>query len=453
MNFIGIDIGTTSISGVVLNLEKKKVESTCKIKNNSWIESKYDWEKIQDVHSIIKIVNDLLNSFLSKFCNIKGIGITGQMHGILYLDKSGNVLSPLYTWQDNRSKLMSKNNLSYIDRILSETGCKIFSGYGLATHYYNLENKLVPKSTKYISTIADYISMNLCQKKVPVIDYNNAASLGFFDLHKLNFDYSSLDKIGVDYKILPEVVSSGSIIGNFKNICPVVCSTGDNQASILGSTKNVKESVNVNIGTGGQINVFNDKYVEIDGIEIRTYFGQGYIQLGATLYGGRAYALLETFFKKTTRFFLNEEINDIYDKMDEVDSILYGGKDRVKVDTRFEGTRADQSLRGSIKNISMDNFTPEGLIIGFQEGIAEELYYNYKIIENSLNFKPKQLVGAGNGIRKNKLIRFFLEKIFGFPVKLTKYTEETAVGAALTVVIGLGYIDSFLKTEEIIDYQ
>lgn len=458
MQFIGIDIGTTSICAVVLSLEKNKIEYTLKINNSARIESKNDWEKIQDVNTIVKNARDLLDRILMQIINSKdtrigGVAVTGQMHGILYLDKTGNVLSPLYTWQDNRSRLIAGDKITYIDDLKNKTGTEIFPGYGLATHYYNLKNNLIPKSTRYISTIADYVSMILSGRKIPVIDYNNAASWGFFNLDKLQFEYSLLDKVNIDGSHIPEVVKSGTVIGELKNKCPVVCATGDNQASILGSTKNLKEMININVGTGGQVNVFSDQNIKIEGIEPRPYFGSGYILLGASLCGGAAIALLEKFFKNTEFFLTDGKSINIYEKIDKIDSIIDCKDDRLKIDTRFDGTRSNPSLRGSIKNISVSNFTPENLIAGLQEGIVRELYGYYKLIKRTLKIRPKQLTGAGNGIRKNKLIRLFLEDIFEMPVRLTEYPEEAAAGAALTAAVGTGFISSFLDAGEIITYN
>ncbi|MBN2073489.1 MAG: hypothetical protein JW770_06060, partial [Actinobacteria bacterium] len=178
-----------------------------------------------------------------------------------------------------------------------------------------------------------------------------------------------------------------------------------------------------------------------------------YIQLGASLCGGRAYALLEKFFIDTVSLLTGKRINGAYGKMDAAGSLDYLSGDGLKVDTRFDGTRENQSIRGSIENISMDNFTPGELITGFQEGIAMELYGYYSLIRDTLGINPVYLIGSGNGIRKNRLIRSILEKKFGMPVRMTVYDEEAAAGAAITAAVGTGFINSFLETGKIINYQ
>ena len=53
----------------------------------------------------------------------------------------------------------------------------------------------------------------------------------------------------------------------------------------------------------------------------------------------------------------------------------------MKVQTTFDGTRTDSGLRGEIRNISSDNFTPEFLTYGVLEGMIRELYDMFVQIE------------------------------------------------------------------------
>lgn len=108
MKTIGIDIGTTTISGVVLektDTGKPKVLVAKTIENGSFLTTADDWEKIQDAEKLVKKSRELLNDFLDRYPDVERIGLTGQMHGIVYIDKEGNGVSPLYTWQDTRGNL------------------------------------------------------------------------------------------------------------------------------------------------------------------------------------------------------------------------------------------------------------------------------------------------------------------------------------------------------------
>ena len=90
MKTAGIDIGTTTISGVVLEKEenrKVKILEAKTIENGCFIITENEWERIQYVRGIVKRAVNLLDYFLEKYPDIERIGLTGQMHGMVYVDK------------------------------------------------------------------------------------------------------------------------------------------------------------------------------------------------------------------------------------------------------------------------------------------------------------------------------------------------------------------------------
>lgn len=93
MHFIGIDIGTTSVCGVIYDFLNRSTASI-NVENESGIDSDKPWEKIQDPQWIVACVIQIIKTFQSKYQDIKGIGITGQMHGIVYVDNDGEAVSP-----------------------------------------------------------------------------------------------------------------------------------------------------------------------------------------------------------------------------------------------------------------------------------------------------------------------------------------------------------------------
>ena len=120
----------------------------------------------------------------------------------------------------------------------------------------------------------------------------------------------------------------------------------------------------------------------------------------------------------------------------------------LSVDTRFAGTRADKTVRGSIHNISVDNFTPAALTKGVVEGMIKELYDMYKFIGVNIN----GIVGSGNGIRKNKALIKATEKRFGYNLKIPYHTEEAAFGAALYGIISADYYKNMSEARRLIKF-
>ena len=452
MKFIGIDIGTSTICGVIYNLDNKEIEIISR-QNNTAIQTDNEWEKLQDPDRIFRIAEDILNSFLHKYSDIKGIGITGQMHGILYTDKSGNALGKLISWQDGRGNRIFKDKLSYAEYLSKETGYHVSSGYGLVTHFYNQINNLIPAKSNKICTIMDFLTMKLSGNSYPLIDTTNAASLGFFDLNSLQFDLEALKKVSIDPKILPEIANSFNTVGLYYNI-PLYPPIGDNQAGFLGSVNSFKEASLINIGTSGQISLFSDEYIRNDILDTRPFPGGGYILVGASLCGGNSFKILKDFFESTLILFskTSQEREVFYSYANSLDLKSFDNDKLLQVETLFEGTRRNPNLRGSIKNISISNFTPQNLIFGFFNGVSNELQYYFESVPESIKNKKTKLIGSGNAIRKNSLLCRVLEKNFGYKILIPKNKEEAAFGACLSSIVGGKFVDSFKNAGQLVEY-
>ena len=126
MYSIGIDIGTTSICAVLMDSQSGKIICTATHNNDSFIPTPNTWEKIQDVSVIEEKVFEIIGSVLNNADGVRvdSIGISNQMHGILYHDADGNAVSPLYIWQDERGNLPYKDGKTYAQYLGS------FAGYG-----------------------------------------------------------------------------------------------------------------------------------------------------------------------------------------------------------------------------------------------------------------------------------------------------------------------------------
>ena len=87
MKTAGIDIGTTTISGVVLEKEENgqaKILEAKTVENGCFIETGNEWERIQYAKEIVERAVNLLDYFLEKYPHVERIGLTGQMHGKIH---------------------------------------------------------------------------------------------------------------------------------------------------------------------------------------------------------------------------------------------------------------------------------------------------------------------------------------------------------------------------------
>ena len=303
MKAIGLDIGTTTICGVVLDGERGEVLYSKTLPNDTAAECKNRFERTQDPEKIWVRIRQILNEMSQQHPDADSIGLTGQMHGILYVDAQGEAVSPLYTWQDESGNCIQKENKTYAEVLTERTGYFAATGFGMTTYYYHQVNGIVPERAAHLCTIGDYIAMKLTGSKVPVITVSNAASLGLFNLEKGELDLEAARKAGLDTTLFPKVVKGevqvGTVTGQtaYEGI-PVGAALGDNQASVIGTVKVPEKTVLVNVGTGSQISVGSRKYVPDASVELRPLTEQDYIFVGACLCGGRAYAALEQFFRQ-----------------------------------------------------------------------------------------------------------------------------------------------------------
>jgi sedoheptulokinase len=442
MKLIGLDIGTTTICALVLDAGTGEILSVVTRPNGSGLPGKAAWEALQDPVAIMRIAQELVDGFLDRFKDISAIGIAGQMHGILYIDKTGRPCSPLYTWQDGRGDVLEPGGVSTAARLSSELGSRVSTGMGTVTHAFNAAHGLVPREAASLCTIGDYAAMTMSGGAVPRMDTSNAASLGCFDFDRLDFRREAIEKLGLEAGLFPEVTRSFPVLGTVRPGVAVGTAAGDNQASFLGSVREVRSTALFDVGTGSRVSVHLEQSGAIPGIDIRPFPLGGFLAVGAGLCGGTSYALLRRFFERTIRLFTGTETSVSWEAMNAAKGIA------LDVNTRFSGTRADPAVRGSITGIGVDNFTPENLIAGVREGIAEELLEFYDRMPPA-----KSVAGSGNGIRLNPALRAVFESRLGMRLNVPRHREETSFGAALLAGISTGALPDLAAAGALVRYE
>jgi sedoheptulokinase len=354
---------------------------------------------------------------------------------MIYVDKNGQHVSPLYTWQDGRGNRKLSGGKTASEILQEEYGRKIHTGYGLATHVYHMYSSLVPAAAASFCTIADYFGMYLTGRKIPLIHSSMAASMGVYNAASQEVDTPLLKALSLPESLYPEVTSDFVSIGSYRSI-PVCVALGDNQASFLGSVDTLQNTVLLNMGTGGQVSVLSDAPFQAENIEARPVCRDVFLLAGSSLCGGRAYALLKDFFRSYAEA-MGITNADHYSIMN---SLLEKGvpEDRLKVSTLFAGTRENPQLRGVVENISTENFTPAALIDGVLDGMTEELYQYFLLMKQGTGKHFEILKASGNGVRKNRWLQQKVSERFALPLSLTAYGEEAARGAAKTALIASG---------------
>lgn len=421
--FLGIDIGTTSVCAV--GIDGGNTVFTETLPNDSAVYGR-SYEKLQSADGIYGICKRLFDKAASVAC-VESVGISNQMHGIVYLDKSGKAVSPLITWQDGRGNLQRKTD-SYAKELSEMTGTKLATGYGAVTLFYDTENDQIPPQTHKICTIGDYVAMRLCNKTAPIMHESNAHSIGLFDVKNHCWNERAIKAAGMDSSLFPEVSRKVCFFGRQMRGAAVYIAAGDNQASVYGATRD-DAAVVVNIGTGSQVSVILAEYSEAPApCETRPYFDGKFLITGGALCGGYAYQLLKKFYNGTGIGEVDYlQMNTLAEKAI--------GKSLPLFDVKFRGTRENPAETASITGLTAENFNAPALTLALLKGESRELKELYGIMLKAITPR-KVLVGSGNAVRFNPVLQKIISEDFNLPLTVSACSEEAAFGAALLAAGG-----------------
>lgn len=453
---ISLDIGTSNLCGLALSCDSLQPVAICSEVNDTEIANLPAGYREQDPLRIWDLCLGLIQKLLSekkvRGKEVVGIGITGQMHGVLLVNSELEPSSNLITWRDQRT--LESDKPGYINEAVEvlgadvhqRTGCRLHAGYGGATLHWLSKNNKLPEGAIAL-TIADYVAG--CLTGVCATEGTHAASWGIFNPQKSMWDTEVVDKLGISKDVLPNVYSTAQPLGTIKpafaeqlglgNNVQVCGSLGDNQASIIGAAGFAGDAAVLNLGTGGQISIPQKEYKFVETLETRPMPFDGFILVGASLCGGWAYTYLQKFIQATVNEFGGAEVSDeeIYNRMNAIAAKTEEGASGITVDTRFSGTRLKPNLQGSISGIGVENFTIDNLARGFIEGIIRELA---DMASAAGVNEFTRIIASGNAVRRNPVVPDVIESIFGLPCYISTNREAAALGAAYSAAIGLGLV-------------
>jgi sugar (pentulose or hexulose) kinase len=388
--------------------------------------------------------------------DLAGLGITGQQHGVVLVDSSLTPLSPFINWQDRRGEQIDPGSgQSYVRRAIERagaearqrTGCRLAAGYLAVTLFWMKETGVLPPNAT-ACFLTDYFGALLTGQR-PVTDPTCSASSGVLDIRHDDWDAELLAALELPRALFPDVRPSGDLLGGLSptmaDRCglpvglPIFVGIGDNQASFLGSVADRRATVLVNVGTGAQVSVHADQFQPDPLLEARPFPRGGYLLVSAGLAGGGSYAVLERFYRQVGVQLLGVAADDsLYESMNRLAAAVPRGADGLRCAPYFFGTRAEPELRASWTGVSTNNFTPAHLTRALLEGMARTMLDGYERITRHADRRWGRLVGAGNGLRRNRVLARIVAETFALPLFVPAQREEAACGAALLAAVGAG---------------
>ena len=436
--FMGIDSGTQGTKVILLNREKKKIETEAQaphriIENN-------EGRKEQDPAWWIEATSKSIKYVISKSninpTQIKAIGISGQQHGFVPLDKNGDVIRPAKLWNDTETAEQAKKlteKLGGRKRVINLIGNSIAAGYTASKILWLKENE--PENYQKMATIMlphDYLNFWLTGEKK--MEFGDASGTAYFDVKTRKWSPEiliAIDEGGKLIDCLPELIPAHQPVGTVKkdiaesfgfNANVLVASGGgDNMMAAIGTGNVAQGVVTTSLGTSGTIFCASEKPVVDPKGELAAFCSSDgqWLPLVCTMNVTVSTELNRNLFGMDV-----EKLNKIIlSSSPGAQGLLilpyYGG----------ERTPALPNACATIYGINNINYKQENICRAAMEGPTFGLRYGLDIFKaNGIGPNEIRLVGGG---AKSKIWRKIVAEIFACPVVCPVTQEAAALGAAL----------------------
>jgi sugar (pentulose or hexulose) kinase len=475
---VSIDLGTSKITSLAVDVELRTILARGTVLNDADVTRDVDrlrgrseWDSGRIAELGFQCLRDVALQLGERTKDVAGVGITGQQHGVVLVDSNSKPLTPLINWQDRRGhEPMRATGRPYLetahellgDAMVARTGCRLHPGFSGLTLFWLKENGLLPAASR-ACFIMDLFG-GLLTGSPPITEPSCAGSSGLLNVRTRSWDREAIAALGLPTGIFLEIREADQTIGRFTETAaestrlpvgtPVFAPIGDHQASFLGSLRDIRDDVLVNVGTGAQAAVYTDGDRFAPPIELRPLPIRKNLLSNVGLAGGWSYQVLEKFFRSIGHdVFQTEPASPVYETLNRLAASVAQGCDGLVCDPHFSGSRSDPNRQGSFCGVTPQNLTPGHFARAVLEGMARSLAEGYRAIPASVDRPRRRVVAAGNALRENDVLRESVRDAFGLPLVFTRHREEAAFGAVLTAAVGAGVFPSLEAAATLIEYE
>ncbi|MEX0347247.1 MAG: xylulokinase [Rhizobiaceae bacterium] len=268
--YLGLDLGTSGVKALLIDEDQNVVASatdTMKVDrpHSGWSEqdpAEWMWA----TQEVMNKVADLRGGSLAE---VRGIGLSGQMHGATLLDQDGAVLRPCMLWNDTRSHAEAAA-MDDDPRFRAITGNIVFPGFTAPKVEWVRVNE--PEIFDHLAMVLlpkDYLRFWLTGEFVS--DMSDSAGTALFDTPKRDWSDELLAHCGLLRQQMPHLVEGcapGGLLRDelakrygMKPGIPVAGGGGDNAASAIGMGIVAAGQAFVSLGTSGVLFAANDAYL------------------------------------------------------------------------------------------------------------------------------------------------------------------------------------------------
>jgi xylulokinase len=380
--------------------------------------------------------------------SVASVGISGQMHSSVFLDKNGQVIRPALLWCDGRTTAECREITEKVggeSRLRDLASNPALEGFTLPKVLWLRRHE--PEAFARLATVLlakDFIRYRLTG--VLATEPSDASATLMYDTARLRWSTEILDAVALDHSIVPSVGGSSEVLGSVTADAasatglafgtPVVGGGADNACGAAGVGAVTAGEAVASWGTSGTVLAPITAPRVDPSLRAHTFChvvpGLWYL-MGVVLAAGGAFAWYRDQFVREL-----SGSPDINDRLDREAASVAPGADGVTFLPYLQGERTphrDASLRGAFLGLSLAHSRAH-LTRAVAEGVCFALRDSVSILQE-MGLAPSQMLLTGGGA-KSPFVRRLQAEVFGVPVCTVNREEGPAFGAALLGAVGVG---------------
>ena len=452
--FLGIDIGTSGTKTLAIDaagqiLASAMVTYPCYVPKPLWSEQDpEDWWR-----ATVKSVRQVVKKAGLKPADVKAIGLSGQMHGSVFLDKDDKVIRPAILWNDQRTAAECREMEDRVGgrkKLIELVANPAMTGFTAPKILWLRNNE--PENfakTRKVLLPKDDIRRRLTGEYATEV--SDASGMLLLDVARRTWSRELLEALELDIELFGKVYESEEVTGRLtakaarllglSTDCVVVGGAGDCAAGAVGNGIVCRGILSTSIGTSGVMFVHSDE-VKIDPEgRVHTFChavrGKWHM-MGVNLSAGGSLHWFRNALCQADMAKAKRQKVDVYDLLTREAEAVRPGSEGLFFLPYLSGERtphADPDARGCFIGLTLAH-TRGHLVRAIMEGVTYSMRDSLEIIEG-LGVPVQQIRASGGGSR-SPLWRQIQADVFGRPVVTINSQEGPAYGVALLAAVGAG---------------
>jgi len=453
---LGVDLGTSSIKASLLDLEtrsilRESVELSVSYPDSfSAEQNPEDWWK-----GFCKLISQL-RSRVGDLDKLSAIGLSGQMLGLVLLDRKGNPVRPCILWCDQRSyqEIEEIKQKVSLEELLKYTANTPLTGYWLPKILW-LRKHEPPALSQTFKMLLPKDFLRLKLTGAFTTEVSDASSTFLFDVAHRRWSEKMIDLFEINWDTLPQVVESPEITGyvtpqasletGLPEGIPVVGGGGDQSSGGIGLGVIHPGLVSCVLGTSGVVMAQTEE-AKMDhqnrGLHSFCYSIPGkWFLMGCTLAAGGSYQWLFNSLAK-----LDKDLS--FDKLNSLAGEVSPGSKGLVFLPYLIGERtphSDPNARGVFFGLSYEHDIRH-MIRSVIEGVAFSQRESVEILK-SFSLTAQKLTLSG-GAARSPLWCQVMADVMDMEVETTNIEDPASTGAAFIAGVGTGAFTSFSEVGE-----